>query len=75
MFKFIAKHFFKKSKIVRQKPPKYRLVPDEHGTYILERFEYDVGFCLCKAVNIKSPEQADEVIAHLERGVIYYREK
>ncbi len=54
-------------------PPKYRLRPDQHGTYTLDKWNPSVQLYLCESVK-QTKESADEVIKNLERDVIYYRE-
>lgn len=56
----------------KPKPRKYRLVPNSKGTYTLERYDRGMEMYICERVNV-TPHQADEAIAHLERGTIYYR--
>jgi hypothetical protein len=55
------------------KPPRFRLVPNNSGSYTLEKWAADVCMYLSEAVQV-TPEQADEKIKSLDREVIYYRE-
>jgi hypothetical protein len=56
----------------KEKPPKWRLVPDEDGTYTLEKWDDLVGY-LCETVRV-TPEEADKQIERLEGKILYYRE-
>ena len=67
--KFIWKNLKK-----RNKPPEWRLVPDAHGTYTLERWNDKVSIYLTIAVYV-TPDEADEHIKNLKGNVIYYREE
>ena len=58
----------------KEKPPKWRLVPDEDGTYTLEKWHGDLIGYLCQTVRV-TPEKADKQIARLESKVLYYREE
>lgn len=51
-------------------PPKWRLVPDERGTYKLEKYHPNINKYLTAVVGIETTEQADEYIRNLERPII-----
>jgi len=53
--------------------PKYRLRPTAAGDYFLDRYDSFLGYMSVAIVD--SPEEADKIIANLERETIYYREK
>ena len=56
-------------------PPRWRLVPDQHGTYTLEKWHCDVGMYLTESVRIRDRQEADEKIANMERRLIYKADK
>ena len=58
----------------KEAPPKWRLVPDEHGTYTLEKRDDSLGMYISEAVRV-TPDEACEKIAMLEGKVLYYREE
>jgi hypothetical protein len=58
----------------RSTPPKWRLVPDERGTYTLEKWHSDISMYMCETVGV-TPEKADEQIANMEGKTLYYREE
>jgi hypothetical protein len=58
-----------------KKRAKYRLLPDENGTYTLEKWHGGVlSMYLSERAYVKTPEEADQLIKNLERETIYYRE-
>lgn len=61
-----------------KKPARYRLVPNVRGNYDLEEWNSGVGEYIYVSIGlrkIKEPSDADEIIAHLNRDVVYYREE
>lgn len=52
---------------------KYRLEPDDRGTYTLQRYDDFTSCWDTVSVSVR-PEEADERIKSLEREAIYYRE-
>lgn len=64
------------SKVIPEnKPmPRYRLVPDNDGSYKLEQWYNSVQLYLVEEVGIPSLEAADEIIKNRNRDIIYYRE-
>ena len=53
--------------------PKWRLKPDERGTYTLEKWHPDVGMYLAETVRV-TREQAYEQIQLLEGEALYYKQ-
>ena len=53
--------------------PKWRLKPDEKGTYTLEKWHPDVGMYLAETVRV-TREQAYEQIQLLEGEALYYKQ-
>ena len=51
--------------------PKWRLVPDEHGTFTLEKWHSSIGVYLCEVPSV-TQEQADKCIDNLEKETKYY---
>jgi len=62
-------NLFKSSKT---KKPKWRLTPNKHGSYNLEKWDSVLCLYLVEVVRI-TPDQADMYIERLERDKIYYR--
>ena len=55
------------------KAPKWRLKPDDRGTYSLQMWHPEVCMYLSEAAYV-TPDEADDIIAKLESNVLYYRE-
>jgi hypothetical protein len=51
--------------------PRWRLKPDERGTYSLEEYSPVTGIYWCRSVNVRDEAHADELIANLERQTVY----
>lgn len=69
MIKFIAGLFSNKEEVSPY--PKYRLVPNRHGSYTLERFDSSVGMYLSEMLETNK-ENADKAIENMERDIKYY---
>lgn len=54
-----------------EKPKRWRLSPSADGTFMLEEWNPVIGEYLAKKAGIRDQEHADEVIANLERPVVY----
>ena len=50
-------------------PPKWRLRPDSHGTYFLDKWNPDVSMYLCEKAGV-TKESADKAIKNLERPTL-----
>ena len=72
----MIKRFFQfiKSLLLSGDPPKWRLVPDQYGTYTLEKYHYDIDLYLAEVVQVL-PGEADGLIEKLERSAMYYTEE
>ena len=63
-----------KNEVIKDKPKKYRLVPDKDGLYTLEMYRPNINLYIAEAVG-QTKESAAEVIKNLEGEIIYYLEK
>lgn len=55
-------------------PPKWRLSPEDKGTYRLEKWHPNVSMYLTENVRLKNQEEANEIIKNLERPRVYLEE-
>ncbi len=58
----------KSSKTCR--PPEFRLMPDEHGTYSLYKWSNLYRCYQIKAIDVKDEEEGKKLVANLKRGHI-----
>lgn len=54
-----------------QQKPRWRLKPDQFGTYYLEEYSPGTDMYWCRAAYVRDQEHADELIANLERETVY----
>ena len=50
--------------------PKYRLVPEENGLYMLEKYHYEIAMYLAEVPKVRDQEHAEQLIANLERPIM-----
>lgn len=55
----------------KESAPKWRMVPDVHGTYTLEKWDNTLGIYLSEKSGISDIASADEIIKLASRKIIY----
>lgn len=68
MFKFLYNLFKQQPK---EEIHEFRLVPDNQGTYYLERYNENSKLYLCVKAYVKDTEEAKKFIEILKRETIY----
>lgn len=54
------------------KKPKWKLEPDNEGTYTLYEWLEEIDYYSLRAVLVRDEKHAEELIANLEREVLYH---
>ena len=68
-------HLFQGKPSFESGPAKFRMVPDEHGKYNLEKWDSDVGLYLTEVTGVKNQAEANYLIANLNREIIQIKEQ